>query len=209
MIYTDSAGARGAQVAALVPVRRGWHGTVPVPGWTGSLEWSASNRSGERLAPPPASAASLILETARLHPDRADALLQKLAAEGPAGDSLTRQRGLLVDAVAEALRDRERRAAGPVLFAHPLAVTDAARRRFNISIRAPAGAAAAPRAITFDTRDWDRSTAIDAPGQSGSPDSAHFADLAKLWADGHTFPLAFSEQAVRSHAAATLTLTPR
>ena len=63
--------------------------------------------------------------------------------------------------------------------------------------------------MTFDAHDWDRSTAINAPGQSGSPESPHFADLAALWSEGKTFPLAFTERAVQAHAEATLTLTPR
>ena len=54
--------------------------------------------------------------------------------------------------------------------------------------------------------DWDRSIATNAPGQSESPDSAHFADLARLWAAGEYFPLAFTEAAVNANAKSTLTL---
>jgi penicillin amidase len=36
----DSGGVIGSQVAALVPVRRGWDGRLPVPGWSGRFEWS-------------------------------------------------------------------------------------------------------------------------------------------------------------------------
>ena len=93
-----------------------------------------------------------------------------------------------------------------VLFAHPLAVTDAARRRFNVSV--PAGADGERFAVRSDPVDWDRSTAINAPGQSGWADSPNFADQAALWSDGKAFPLAFSEQAVQAHAAGTLTLIP-
>ena len=88
-------------------------------------------------------------------------------------------------------------------------MTDAARRRFNVVAPAPAGAARDPLAMTFDPADWDRSTAINAPGQSGSPESPHFADLAALWSEGKTFPLAFTERAVQAHAEVTLTLTPK
>ena len=56
--------------------------------------------------------------------------------------------------------------------------------------------------------DWDRSIATNAPGQSESPDSAHFADLARLWAAGEYFPLAFTEAAVTANAKSTLTLVP-
>ena len=115
----------------------------------------------------------------------------------------------MVDALAEALRDRAWPAGRPVLFAHPLGVTAAARRRFNVSAPAPPGGAADPLAIVFDAADWDRTTAINAPGQSGSPESPHFADLLTLWSEGQSFPLAFSERAVQARAVATLTLTPR
>jgi penicillin amidase len=63
------------------------------------------------------------------------------------------------------------------------------------------------RAI-FDTGDWDRSVAQNAPGQSGHPGSPHFKDLATLWASGKYFPLAFSDAAVQREAESTLTLVP-
>ena len=40
VIYAEQHGAIGSQVAALVPVRRGWDGRLPVPGWSGRFEWS-------------------------------------------------------------------------------------------------------------------------------------------------------------------------
>jgi penicillin amidase len=51
--------------------------------------------------------------------------------------------------------------------------------------------------------------ATNAPGQSGSPTSPHFADLAKIWAAGEYFPLPFSEAAVQANAETTLMLVPR
>jgi penicillin amidase len=77
-----------------------------------------------------------------------------------------------------------------------------------VAASAPSGGAG-PFAFAFDPADWDRSTASNAPGQSGFADSTNFADLAKLWSEGTRFPLAFGEQAVQAHAASTLTLTPR
>jgi acyl-homoserine lactone acylase PvdQ len=219
----------------LVPVRRGWTGAIPVPGWTAATEWTGwrtlddlphaispstvlgtgrSTVPGTRphaasTAPSSRLGAQMILEVARLHADRADALLQKLAAAMSSPDSLEAQRAAIVDALAEALRDRLLPPGEPVLFTHPLGVTDAARRRFNVTARARAGAAAEPFAMIFNPTDWDRSMAISAPGQSGSPESAHFADLAKLWSDGEYFPLAFTERAVQANTEATLTLTPK
>ena len=61
----------------------------------------------------------------------------------------------------------------------------------------------------LDVADWDRSVATNAPGQSGSPSSPHFADLARTWAAGEYFPLLFSDEAVKENAEATLTLVPR
>jgi acyl-homoserine lactone acylase PvdQ len=215
MMYADAGGARGSAVAALVPVRRGGSGGVPVAGWTGAAEWSGWTSVLETGATPARASAQppvgqVMLEAVRRHPDRADAILQKLAALSWSRDSLTAQRAAIVDALADALSERETAPGAAVLFAHPLGVTDAARRRFNLAARAPGGAATAdPLALAFDTADWDRSTAIGAPGQSGSPDSPHFADLAALWSGGKTFPLAFSEGAVQAHAEATLTLKPR
>jgi penicillin amidase len=60
----------------------------------------------------------------------------------------------------------------------------------------------------LDLADWDRSVATNAPGQSGSPDSSHFADLARLWAAGEYFPLAFSGRAVAANTESVLTLLP-
>ena len=179
-----------------------------------AVRMTYTDAAGGRAPPssPPSStarAAQLILEHARLHPDRADALLQTLASAASLPDSLTVQRAAIVDALADALRERARPAGAPVLFAHPLGVTAAARQRFNLSARAPAGGSANPFAITFDPADWDRSTAINPPGQSESPESPHFADLLTLWSEGKSFPLAFSEQAVQARAVSTLTLTPK
>ena len=218
--YADAAGGRGIQVAALVPVRRGWSGALPVPGWTGAMEWGGWRTLDElphglpaaRAAPATPStliAAQMIVDAVRQHPDRGDALLQKFAAVGVSADGLTAQRAAFVELLADTLRERLLPPGGPVLFAHPLGVTDAARRRFNLTARAPAGPAADPLAMTFSAADWDRSMAISAPGQSGSPESAHFADLLKRWTDGERFPLLFTDHAVQANTEATLTLTPK
>ena len=131
----------------------------------------------------------------------------------------------------DAARDRQK--GGPphwgrlheALFRHPLAVTGAARARFNVgpferpgyadTVMSTGGAdveqsSGASFSAVFDLGDWDRSVATNAPGQSGSPASPHFADLAKLWAAGEYFPLLFSDARRWSAAAdATLMLVPR
>jgi penicillin amidase len=95
----------------------------------------------------------------------------------------------------------------PVVFAHPLGITDALRQRFHVGPLTPVGDAR-PFHVSFDPADWDRSRAMNAPGQSGSPASAHFSDLAKLWAAGEEVTLNFSDAAVKAQAESTLTLVP-
>lgn len=108
-------------------------------------------------------------------------------------------------------------------FTHPLAITKLARARFNVGPFEMAGdgetllATYPSRDITggpsfreiVDLADWDRSLWINAPGQSGSPGSKHFADLAKPWSTGEYFPMAFSDEAVKAAAESELTLRPR
>ena len=110
-----------------------------------------------------------------------------------------------------------------VTFAHPLGIAERPARRFNVgpfaaggygetvlSISSPgSGRSIGPsfRAI-FDLGEWDRSLAMNAPGQSESPGSPHFGDLATGWAAGQYFPLAFSDRAVQTNAQDTLMLVP-
>jgi acyl-homoserine lactone acylase PvdQ len=222
LTYTDADDRHGFQVAALLPVRRAWSGAVPVPGGTDATEWTgwrsldelphalnskaASNGGSRASGSSSVLATQMIVEAVRAHPDRADTLLRRLASAASQSDPLTAQRAVIVDALADALRERSLAPGRDVMFAHPLGITEAARRRFNITTRAPAGGERF--VLVFNPVDWDQSTAVNAPGQSGSPDSPHFADLAKVWSNGASFPLVFSEQAIASHAAATLTLTP-
>jgi penicillin amidase len=123
------------------------------------------------------------------------------------------------------LQEAVDRAGAPreVTFSHPLAITEPGRRRLNIGPFPASGyaetifanAVTAGRSVgpsfrvIMDGGDWDRSVATSAPGQSGSPGSPHFGDLAKLWAAGEYFPLSFGETAVQTNAEATLTLVPR
>jgi penicillin amidase len=109
-----------------------------------------------------------------------------------------------------------------VTFKHPLALTEAARRLFDVGPFDRGGYAetvmstytrssvniGASFGEIVDLSNWDRSVAINTPGQSGSPRSPHFSDLARLWAAGEYFPLAFSEAAVQANAESTLVLQP-
>ena len=99
-------------------------------------------------------------------------------------------------------------AGSPAVFAHVLGITDAARRLLNVGpLDRPADDS--PVRFFFDTRNWDGSRAINAPGQSESPASPHYSDLAAQWAAGGAFPLAFSDEAVAANAEATLTIVPK
>ncbi len=46
--------------------------------------------------------------------------------------------------------------------------------------------------VIADVGDWDRSLGTNTPGQSGDPDSPHYRDLYKPWANGQYFPAFFS-----------------
>ena len=60
----------------------------------------------------------------------------------------------------------------------------------------------------LDTSDWDKSVAVNTPGQSGQPGSEHYSDLLPLWSGGEYFPLAYSREAVEKVVGERLVLTP-
>jgi penicillin G amidase len=60
----------------------------------------------------------------------------------------------------------------------------------------------------LDTADWDRSLAVNTPGQSGQPGSSHYSDLLPLWDKGEYFPLLYSRRAVEMNAPDRLMLAP-
>jgi penicillin amidase len=60
----------------------------------------------------------------------------------------------------------------------------------------------------FDLADWDRSVAINVPGQSGQPQAKHYDDLLPLWIEGKYFPLSFTKGAVDAVTTDVLYLTP-
>ncbi|MGE5244119.1 MAG: penicillin acylase family protein, partial [Betaproteobacteria bacterium] len=316
-VYADRDGIIASQAAGLVPVRRGWDGRLPVPGWTGAYDWRGWQTLGtlphqvnprvgyvvdangslprtarirEAIRPTGVfgarasaglqhdvhawTADTLVPQLARLHTDdsaveRARARLlawnREMATASPdatlyalweeALDELRAERDLapqlaqqyiagglapplatdggleplllpaLKSAVASlaALADPRWGTAHALTFAHPLGVTAAARRRFDVGPFALSGYADTVMATAgeglsvvrgpsfrqvLDLSDWDRAVVSNAPGQSESPDSPHFADLARGWARGLAFPLAFSDTAIGANAGATLRLVP-
>lgn len=113
------------------------------------------------------------------------------------------------------------------LFAHPLAAgadaatrarlnvgplpKDGGRSTVNISVHdADSGRhlAGPSLRLVLDVGDWDRSRAVNAPGQSGDPQSPHYRDLAPLWLKGEYFPLLYTRAAVQAAAVQRLELLP-
>jgi penicillin amidase len=62
--------------------------------------------------------------------------------------------------------------------------------------------------MVVDVGEWDNSVWINAPGQSGIPDSAHYDDLAALWAIGDYVPMLYSKDAVDRATQCRLELHP-
>ncbi|MDX1383164.1 MAG: penicillin acylase family protein [Thermoanaerobaculia bacterium] len=62
--------------------------------------------------------------------------------------------------------------------------------------------------MVLDVGDWDRSVAMNAPGQSGDPRSPHYADLFAPWAANGAFPLLFSRPAVEAETTQRWRLLP-
>ena len=60
----------------------------------------------------------------------------------------------------------------------------------------------------IDLGDFDNSVAINVPGQSAQPESPHYADLLRPWANGEYFPLVFSRTRVEEETKHVLTLEP-
>lgn len=62
--------------------------------------------------------------------------------------------------------------------------------------------------MVLDVQDWDRSVALNAPGNESQLGSGHYADLATRWGEGQHFPLAFSPAKVAEVADEKLVLHP-
>lgn len=62
--------------------------------------------------------------------------------------------------------------------------------------------------LVMDVGAWDNSVCINAPGQSGDPNSPHYADLAPHWARGEYVPLLYSRAAVDPMVMQRISLVP-
>ena len=61
----------------------------------------------------------------------------------------------------------------------------------------------------LDLSDWDKSVAVNVPGQSGQPGSPHYGDLLPLWANGKYFPWLYSRKAIEAQSKEKLMLLPK
>jgi penicillin amidase len=62
--------------------------------------------------------------------------------------------------------------------------------------------------LVMDVGAWDNSVAMNTPGQSDDPMSAHYRDLFPMWAQGSYVPLRFSRAAVDRDAEEVIHLSP-
>ncbi len=111
-----------------------------------------------------------------------------------------------------------------VLLRHPLspAVDDETRARLDVgplprggygnTVNATGGSDNQTHGASFriiaDVESWDESLGTHAPGQSGDPESPHYADLFEPWASGRYFPLMYSREKVESVAESRQVLAP-
>lgn len=62
--------------------------------------------------------------------------------------------------------------------------------------------------LVMDVGAWDNSLCMNAPGQSGDPNSPHYADLAPHWARGEYVPLLYTREAVDAMVMQRIHLRP-
>jgi penicillin G amidase len=60
----------------------------------------------------------------------------------------------------------------------------------------------------LDVGAWDNSVMVNSPGESGQPESPHYADLLPLWDQGKYIPMLYSREAVEKHASQKMILEP-
>lgn len=63
--------------------------------------------------------------------------------------------------------------------------------------------------IIVDTGDWEKSVAINTPGQSGDPTSPFYKNLFDLWANDEYFPLYYSREVVEKNQVENVMLNPK
>ena len=114
------------------------------------------------------------------------------------------------------------------LMAHPFASAgdEAMRAKLNVGPFPKNGSAHTPNQSSYDVNNflqtggpsfrvvidvgnWDNSRAVNSPGQSGDPDSAHYRDLAEMWLKGEYFPLLYSRKMIEAVTMERIELLPQ
>jgi penicillin amidase len=62
--------------------------------------------------------------------------------------------------------------------------------------------------VVIDVGEWDRSVAMNTPGQSGVPGSEHYQDLFAIWGADQTFPFLWSRDRVEAATTRRIRLEP-
>jgi penicillin G amidase len=62
--------------------------------------------------------------------------------------------------------------------------------------------------IVMDCSDWDKTEAINTPGQSGDPESKYYKDLFELWSKDKYFPLYYSKKKINEVTDKILVMNP-
>ncbi len=63
--------------------------------------------------------------------------------------------------------------------------------------------------IIVDTGDWEKTVAINTPGQSGDPKSPFYKNLFDLWANDKYFPLYYAKEIVEANKVDQVVLSPK
>jgi penicillin amidase len=63
--------------------------------------------------------------------------------------------------------------------------------------------------IVVDVGEWDASLFMNSPGQSGEPESRHYADLFEGWAANEAFPLLYTREKVEEATKQRIVLRPK
>lgn len=196
-------------------------GDVPAAALYWAWEGAVRQRLAARLVKP-----ELVDEfAARLDPV---STLEGPASRGGGGDIGPWRDILLADALADAVSEVAGEADAPtalsaaradVTFAHPLGVFAIGQHRFNVgpyplpghtdAMQTTDGRRGATTRGVFDLSNWSQSLIINAPGQSGSPSSPRYDDLAPRWAAGVLINLVFDQKTAAQGKAEMLRLDPR
>lgn len=202
----------------------GWDGQMRGETPEATIYWAWEGAVRQRLAARLVKAELVDEFAARLDPVRT---LEGPVSRGAGGDTGPWRDILLVDALSDAVSqlagegeiDKALASARtPLLFAHPLGVFAIGQRRFNVGPYALPGHTDAMQTTdgrkgatvrgVLDLSDWNSSLITSTPGQSGSPSSPHYDDLATPWLAGQLFNLVFAPLSGAAKAE-TLKLEPR